>query len=296
MSITQSLSIEPGSDRAKILSNIDPKDFAWAVPIMRSGYAGRGLVYLVVAGLSLWSISRGGGAEGTQTTMESLSGGVGTVIVSLIAAGMFAYAIWRIIDAIWDLEAEGTSIKGLIARAGMVVTGVIHAGIGVIAITALGVRASSGGGKSLLSDVMQSPGGPVIIAVAGALTVGAGIYYIYKGVSQSYRDALQANKFTLHWNPVLQGGLIAQGISIGIIGSFILYAAFTVDASQVGGLGTVFEWLQSQSYGLILVIALCIGLLGFSLFCFVNAAYRIIPKAADGSVQNMTARLKESAA
>lgn len=31
-------------------------DVSWPVPVMRSGYAGRGLVYLDVALLSLWSI------------------------------------------------------------------------------------------------------------------------------------------------------------------------------------------------------------------------------------------------
>jgi hypothetical protein len=65
MSIANYFSKHGGKDRAEILTKINPDDFAWALPFMRAGYAGRGLVYLVVGGVSLWSVYRGGQAEGT---------------------------------------------------------------------------------------------------------------------------------------------------------------------------------------------------------------------------------------
>lgn len=290
------LSIDANSTRAKLLAQVDPDDFSWSIPIMRAGYAGRGLVYLVVAGVSLWSLFQGGEAEGTKTAMQSLDGPFGAAVVTLIAAGMFAYAIWRIVDSLWDLEAYGTDGKGMIARAGMVVTGIIHAGIGVLAITALGVLSSSGsGGSSTLSNVMQTTAGVWAVGLAGTLTVATGFYYIAKAKKESYRDHLQANEFTLHWNSLLRIGLAAQGVTIVIIGGLIIYAALSANASEAGGVGSAFEWLQQQAYGRILVTCLCIGLLGFSLFCFVNAAYRIIPKASDDSVQSLTSKLKQMA-
>ncbi len=295
MSIAEALSLEPNSTRAKILSDVNPDDFSWALPIMRAGYAGRGLVYLVVAGVSLWSVAQGGQAQGTKSAMQSMGGGIGTFLVVCIAAGMFAYAIWRLIDCIWDLEAYGTDAKGIIARAGMTVTGLVHAGIGVIAITALGFASSGSGGKSMLTDVLHTQTGAWAVGIAGVLTVATGFYYLYKAAAQTYREHLRANQFTLHWNPLLRAGVAAQGVSIAIIGGLIIYAALQADASDAGGLGSAFEWLHAQAYGRILVAVLCVGLLGFSLFCFVNAAYRIIPKAADDSVQNITARLKQKA-
>jgi hypothetical protein len=280
----------------KILEHVDPSDFAWAVPIMRAGYAGRGLAYLVVAGVSLWSILQGGQAEGTKAAMQSLNGMVGAMIVGLIAAGMFAYAIWRAVDSIWDLEAYGTSAKGILARLGMFVTGGIHAGIGVLAVTALGAASSGSGGKEMLDRILQSPAGVWAVGLVGMVTVATGFYYFYKAITQSYREHLQGNHFTLHWNPVLRIGLAAQGIGIIIIGGLIAYAALSANASEAGGLGSAFDWLGDQAYGRILVAALCVGLLGFSLFCFVNAAYRIVPKASDRSVQSLSAKVKELAA
>ncbi|WP_241963037.1 DUF1206 domain-containing protein [Thalassorhabdomicrobium marinisediminis] len=290
------LSIDPTSTRGKILSKVNPDDFAWALPIMRTGYAGRGLVYLVVAGLSLWSLFQGGQAQGTKEAFQSMSDSAwGTFIIGAIVAGMVAYAIWRLIDCIWDLEAYGTSGKGIIARAGMLVTGLTHLGIGVLAATAMGALSSSSSGssgKSILTRILEWPGGQWIVGIAGVLTVCAAIYYLFKAYAQTYRDTLAANHFTTHWNWLLRLGVAAQGFIVGFIGVLLVYAALQSDASEVGGLGTLFDWLNSQAFGKILVVALCLGLLAFALFCFVNAFYRVVPKAAGDDVETVSARLR----
>ena len=285
--------MDANSARAKRLKDINPDDYRWAIPFMRAGYAGRAIVYFTVTGFSLWSIAQGGQAEGTSGVMESLTGN-GWPILVLIALGMAAYAIWRFIDSFADLEAYGTDGKGLIARAGMLVTGLIHLAIGVAALFALIGSSSSGQGSSngFVSDIMQMEGGRWIIGIVGALTLCTAFYYFYKGIKEKYRSHLQANRFTTRWNIVLKLGVIAQGFVVGIIGGLIIYAALQADPNQAGGLGQAFEWLRSQAYGRILVIVLCIGLVGFAVFCAVNAVYRIVPKAYDGSGETLAAKLQ----
>src|ERR1700751_4222862 len=39
--------------------DVKQADLAWSVPVMRVGYAGRGLVYLTFAGFSLYALWRG---------------------------------------------------------------------------------------------------------------------------------------------------------------------------------------------------------------------------------------------
>ncbi|NDV00750.1 DUF1206 domain-containing protein [Pseudoroseicyclus sp. CLL3-39] len=268
---------------------------------MRAGYAGRGLVYLVVAGFGFWSVVQGGEAEGTQDVMERLDGGWSTFILLLIALGMFAYFIWRIVDAIWDLEAYGSGGKGIVARLGMCVTGLAHLGIGVLAVTALISSAGSSGSGSgsgssgILSDIMAAPGGRWAVGIAGLLTIAAGVYYIVKAVKEKYREHLRANRFTMDFNWALKAGVAAQGVVVGIIGLLITLAALQHDPSQAGGVGSAFDWLYAQPYGRVLVGLLCLGLLGFSLFCFVNAAYRIVPKAADENIESVAIRARSKA-
>jgi hypothetical protein len=278
-------------------------DFSWAIPFMRAGYAGRALVYAVVAGFGLYAIWLGGNPDGTSGALKQLETTTGGgVILFLIFAGLLSYAVWRFIDAIWDLEDYGRDAKGMIARVGMVVTGVIHGAIGALAFSLLllggGTEGDAGGGSTIAdttAQVMSWPAGLWIVGAAGVVIVGAGLYYIHKGWAEKYRKHLMANEFTLNWNWVLKGGVIAHGIVIAIIGTFFVVAAWQVDPSEAGGLDRAFGWLSSQVYGRILVTVIAFGLLGFSVFCGVNALYRIVPRAKSWRVETVADKLKRSA-
>ncbi|MGR3572132.1 DUF1206 domain-containing protein [Brevirhabdus sp.] len=278
------------------MSNND--NLAWTVPVMRAGYTGRGLVYLVVAGFSIFSVMRGGSGEGTGTALQSLENSpLGTLGLGLIFLGMLAYAVWRGFDAAYDLENYGQTAKGVTARTGMVVTGAIHLGIG---FAALAVLFTSGGGDEssiarATAKVMSVPAGRWIVALAGVATFGAGLYYLRKAWKETYRDHLVANHFTAQWNPVLKFGVSAQGALIVLIGAFFIYAGFTAQPDNAGGVGKAFTFLAQQPFGKFLVGIICVGLLGFALFCFVNAAYRIVPKVAGDDIETLAARLKSKA-
>lgn len=267
----------------------------WAIPLMRLGYAGKGLVYLAVAGISLYSIWRGGQAQDTSSALGWLENTIwGGVTLFVILLGMFAYALWRVIDAAFDLEDYGSKAKGIVARIGMLVTGAIHLGIGVLAFSLLFGGSDQGQESSIpryVGAVMQWPGGRWIIGIAALLIIGAGIHYMKQGWTNEYRQQLQANQFTTRWNPILKAGLIAHGIVVGVVGLLFLFAAWRANPQQAGGTGEAFSWLSGQVYGQILVIGICLGLVGFAVFCFVNAAYRIVPKVSGPDIQSLAAKL-----
>ncbi|MGR3758381.1 MAG: DUF1206 domain-containing protein [Tranquillimonas sp.] len=273
-------------------------DFSWAIPVMRAGYSGRALVYLVVAGFSLYAIWRGGGAKDTSSALAQLEGTAGgNVVLFLIFLGMLAYAVWRLVDSIWDLECYGSDAKGWIARIGMIVTGLIHLGIGGLAFTLL-FTGGGGQGSSIpraVDAVMGWPAGRWIVAAAGLVTIGAGLFYIGKAWKEKYREHLRANHFTMNWNPALKAGLAAQGLIVALIGGFLTYAAFTADPGEAGGVGKAFSWLSGQPYGRALVAAVCVGLLGFALFCAVNAAYRVVPRARAEGIETLAQRMEAKA-
>jgi hypothetical protein len=263
-------------------------DYKWAIPLMRAGYAGRGVTYLAVAGLSLWALWAGGQAEGTQEALATLSESAwGVVTLWVIAIGLLAYTIWRGIDATEDLEDYGRDAKGLISRAGMVVTGLIHGALAAAALSLAlgrGSGSDSGGGQggggvsSVTGRVLEWPGGAWIVGFAALCTIGAGIYYVIKGWKAKYREKLVANHFTQNYDWALRFGVIAQGVVITIIGGFLAAAALRGSEAEAGGVGKAFDWVAGLPGGSILIVLLCLGLLGFAFFCFVNAAYRIVPR------------------
>lgn len=56
-------------------------------------------------------------------------------------------------------------------------------------------------------------------------------------------------------------------------------------------MGSAFDWLSTKAYGRVLVTLLYLGLLGFALFCLVNACYRIVPKATDPTTETLQGAL-----
>ncbi len=183
---------------------------AWTVPVMRAGYAGRGLTYLVIAGFSLWAIWRGGQAQGPSSALASLeSTGGGGIVLVLIFLGLLAYAAWRVIAAARDLDAHGADAKGVVARVGMAVSGLLHLSLGFAALSLL---LSSGGteGESRLREwvgaVMDWPGGRWLIGLAGLAVIGAGAKYVIEGWTASYEEYLAASAFTSRWRTALRTG------------------------------------------------------------------------------------------
>lgn len=267
-------------------------DLEWSVPVMRAGYAGRGIVYLVVAGFSLYAIWHGGEAKGTADALAQLENTLwGGAVLFAIFLGMVAYAVWRIVDAWYDLEDEGDGARGALARTGMVVTGLIHLAVGGLAFLLLFTAKGGGGGESTVAKamgaIMDWPFGPALVSAIGVVTIGAGLYYLVKAVRRSYRRKLYANRFTCTFDPVLRFGVAAQGVVVTLVGGLILWAGMTADARKAGGMGESFGWLSGQVYGQLLVTAICIGLAAFAVFLFVNAAYRIVPKVAGDAASSL---------
>ena len=267
----------------------------WAIPLMRAGYSGRGLVYLSVAGISLYSIWRGGRAQDTSSALGWLENTWGGgLVLFLILLGMLAYALWRVLDSAYDLEEYGSDAKGIVARVGMLVTGGLHFGIGVLAFSLLFGSGGSEEGSSIpryVRTVMQWPAGRWIVGLVAILILATAAYYLRKAWKEEYRNHLRASRFTTRWNAVLKAGVIAHGVVVGVIGLLFLFAAWRANPQTAGGAGEAFSWLSNQVYGQILVVAVCVGLVGFAIFCFANAAHRIVPKASGPGVQSLAAKL-----
>ena len=273
---------------------------SWALPVMRAGYAGRGLTYLVVAGFSLWAIWQGGEAQGTGSALSRLETTTGgDVLLALIFLGLLSYAAWRLLAAALDLDAHGKEAKGVVARVGMAVSGLVHLGL---AIGALGLLLSAGGseGESRIREwvgtVMAWPGGRWLVGLAGLAVMGAGARYIVEGWTVGYERYLAASPFTSRWRTTLRVGVAAHGAAIVVIGLLFLLAALRSDPAQAGGLAGAFDWLGARAYGRLLVAALCLGLLGFALFCFVNARWRIVPRVAGDKTETLAGFARRLAA
>ena len=271
---------------------------SFVVPVMRLGYAARGITYAITGSLALTAALWRGNAEGTTGALATLRAAPwGTALLWVIALGLICYCLWRLICAAYDLEDEGTDAKGLVARAGQTVTGLLHAGIG-LSVAGLALGGGSGGGSGAqdwTQRLMALPYGKAVVIAAGLVTICAGIYYAHKGLSEKYKSALRLTPTTRRLNPVMKFGFVAQGGVIGIIGALIVLAGWTADASEAGGVGAALDQLRGVAYGRILLGVTALGLIAFAVENFVEAAYRIVPRCADPEIKTLATRAKDKA-
>jgi hypothetical protein len=185
-----------------------------------------------------------------------------------------------------DPERKGKDAKGIAQRLGYAASGVVYAGFGLYAARLLMGMASSRGGQSggnsddWTATLMAQPFGRWLVALAGLIIIGVGIYQLYEGFTARFRDDLMLHEMSpeeIQWSTRAgRMGYIARGVIYAIIGGFLLLAAWRSNPQEAGGIGEALATLASQPYGPWLLGLVGAGLIAYGLFAFVLARYRRI--------------------
>ncbi|HEY9859466.1 MAG TPA: DUF1206 domain-containing protein [Candidatus Obscuribacterales bacterium] len=70
--------------------------------------------------------------------------------------------------------------------------------------------------------------------------------------------------------------MAAHGLMFGLIGMFLIIAAWQSKASQARGFGGVLATLEHQPFGSWLLGLMALGLIAYSIYALVEARYRRI--------------------
>lgn len=254
--------------------------------LTRLGFAARGLIYLVISYLILTT----GRAEDPQGALEYLGQGGGRILLIVMTLGLFAYGIWRLADAAFDVERHGSDKSGLVQRLGAGASGIIHLLLAWQATKLIqGTGAASGdGAKEGAQSVLQLPGGGTMLIVAGVVLLGVGLYQLVKAAKGSYLKHLEprvAQQPWAKWSGRL--GYTARGMVFLITGFFLASAGLNEQASEAGGMDAALAWLDSP-WDMIVAI----GLFGFGVFSLIEARYRILHDVpVEGIGQRVKAKL-----
>lgn len=248
--------------------------------LARSGYIARGVVYILVAGLALFS-SFGGGEPNSKSALQVvLQQPLGRVWLGLIAVGLLGFIAWRLAQAFANADGHPSTAKGYAIRFGLLISAIVYGSLAIYAASmalSIGGQQGSGGEAGLSSWLISQPFGRYLLAGVGLAVAGAGIAQVIKGFGHGYRKFLDIPTTAgtaIDWICVY--GLGARGVVLIITGVFFLFAAFTVDPEQAGGIAEALAWVRQLPFGAILYVIAAIGLFAFGLYSFVEAAYRRI--------------------
>jgi hypothetical protein len=252
------------------------------VMLARSGYAARGVVYLLMGLFALLAAKRSSNPKDSHSTLTALlSQPLGHVLVGLVVAGLFAFAAWRVFQAARDVDHHGTSLKGLVIRAGLFAGGLVN---GALAFFALGLlvshlesSAGSGGGQTddLLSRLLAWPHSNLLVYVIALVPLGVGIAHFIKGWKASFEKYFDADEAVMKYiRPVSRFGLIARGVAFIEIAVLLGISGSSYQAMHPPGMKEALNALQNLPGGGAVLMVMALGLIAFSVYSFAEAAWR----------------------
>ena len=256
----------------------------WIERFARFGYAAKGVVYVLIGSLAaLGAFKNDGGPTDSRGALKQIVyQPYGRVMLSVIAAGLAGYALWRVTQALRDTEEKGTSWKGLAVRTGYACIGVVYAGLSYSAVRLiLGGDAGAGSDettKGWTAFALMFPLGRWLVALGGLCVIGFGLWQCYKAFTAKFRRKWKRHEMSEHARALAtragQVGLVARGVVFGIIGLFLIQAAWRARAEEARGLGGALRALEQQPYGPYVLGAVALGLVAYGLYMFVEARYR----------------------
>jgi hypothetical protein len=119
------------------------------------------------------------------------------------------------------------------------------------------------------------------VVAVGIAILCAAIGQFIKGYKEKFKEHYDTSDELLRkLTPVCRFGLMARGIVFGLIASFFLYAAWTYNPDQAGGLSQAFETIRGMAFGQILLAVTALGMLAYAVYSFIEAYYRRIETPA----------------
>lgn len=258
--------------------------FQWAG---RAGWLAKGVVYVLVGILAV-GIARGDAGGG----QEASNGGAiaslaeqsyGRALVVLVGIGLVLYAIWRLFTAVLPGDWTG---RALLERIGNFISAVVYASL---ALTVSQVARSSGGSGAagdredrMVSDwvgeLMQRPAGRWLVGAAGVVVAAVAVAFLQRAVTRKFEEDLAFGGATPTRRSAIvrlgQAGFAGRALSFALIALFLVRAAVTFDASEVGGIDGSLRQFTEFPWGRAVVALVAAGFVAYGLFCVLSASYQ----------------------
>jgi hypothetical protein len=257
----------------------------WYAVVARTGLVAKGLSYGLVGALAIkLALGDGGTATSRQGALKTVAQhSFGKYVLIALAAGLAAYALWRFIQAYAERpDSEDGALKVWGKRAGYVGRGLVYVSP---TYSTVRILAGSGSGQSQNQKAHKStamalgwPGGRYIVGAAGLVLLGIAVWNLYRGLARKFEDKWRVNSMgptVRRWGSragVL--GHVARFVVFGLIGVFVVKAAYDYDPKDAIGLDGALQKLADASYGPWLLGLTAAGLIAYGIYCLVDARLR----------------------
>jgi hypothetical protein len=245
----------------------------------RIGIAAYGLTHLLVAWLALRLALGGGGQRADQSgAFQALASGTGGgLLLWVLVAGFVAVALWRLGEAIWGYAYVSDRTENIRRRAASGWKAVLFAVLAVLAgRAATSGSAGGGGGQKATAGVLGLPGGQFLVGLVGLGIIVAGAVLAWRSWEKRFVADMDL-PLDLHARGLAvrtgQIGGVAKGVALGLVGLLVVLAAVQARPEQAAGLDAALRALAARPYGIVLLVAVALGLAAYGVFCAFDARY-----------------------
>jgi hypothetical protein len=248
--------------------------------LARIGLDARGITYLLMGWLTVL-VAMGGHEQLDQRGVLTavLAKPLGGILVSLMALGLAAYALWRFVEAVVGVTGEGNRLG---PRIKSLVRGLTYAFLSFTAIALLyGARTSQSKQESdLARAVMNRTGGRWLVAIVGILIVLIGLEMVREGFATQFLQLFKSLQPGLRRAIAALGriGTIARGVVFAAVGALTISSAWSANALKAGGINEALRTLLHQQFGRQLVFILGVGLMVFGVYGLAQARWLHVTK------------------
>ncbi|QNM86958.1 DUF1206 domain-containing protein [Polaribacter pectinis] len=250
--------------------------------VRKTGIITKGIVYSLIGVLTfLAAINFGGKISGKNEVITFLQEQLfGAILLIILSLGLYAYSFWKFYSAFLDGKKEGTDKAGILKRIGYFFSGLIYGFFSTsIILKVFSLSSNSNTKQSVTQNLMSSNGGVIILYIVAVILAAVGIYQIYKGYTKSFLDDIKISS-KIESKKMLEKvgyfGFIARGISFLIFAFFVFTALNNNQTHAVRGLEGVFNFLQTFTWGNILMGIMSLGFLCYGIYQYFLARYSSI--------------------
>ena len=258
----------------------------WYEWLARIGLVAKGISYVILGVLAIGvALGKGGKTTSRSGALAELAQHpLGKVLLIVLAIGFACYALWRIVQAFAeradDPDAEGEAKKWA-TRAGYLGRAAIYAGLAYVSVKILlgsqGQESQNKQARQHTAEALGWPAGRWIVAAAGLVIIGVGLWNLYRGVAQKFADKWRGGmgQTAKKWGAWIGTiGHIARAVVFTLIGLFIVKAAIDYDPKEAIGLDGALQKVAQHSYGSWLLGITAAGLIAYGVYCLFDAWYR----------------------
>ena len=161
----------------------------WIDWVARAGLVAYGVVYVLIGWLAIQLAfgDRSGRPSSSGALRELAQQPFGGVLIWVVSIGMFLLALWQGLEAaVGHRDEDGKKrVAKRVASAGKAIVYVVIGISGVKVAVGSGGSSGKGGEETFTAQLMDLPGGQVLVGAVGLAIIGFGGYQLYRAWTEA---------------------------------------------------------------------------------------------------------------